>query len=766
MKRKFSLLLILILIYGCQNQLNPKKSIEDYIPTKAQLVLRINSMDVFKSALKNNVLLSKTKLQSILESNLGPVDSLKISGPLLVCINSNNETPSYTFIAEQKHVDTKSLLIPKYIQDSIWVFPSSPLKSKESFLEHPFKKLSSILDENATFSIYTAKTKQHEFLLFENVLLDVNATPESIAINGMYTDSNSDWVKMFDQITPKAQQLDKIAPSDAQNFKSFVFSDFEQFSKNLKAIDSTLTFSEFSKSLMGTIQEIGSLNTTNGTAIALHSLDMRATRDALIGFQEELNTFRSIPIFKFNNDTVFQQSFGVLLPKMNTSTYTVLDDFLVFSDQQDVLEEIISKYSNKNNLNTSEAFLNTTQKLSDELSFQNTLSSDDLARSLNSLLGTSLSASDLDDYQNSVIQVIKDDAVVHINAQIENFRPTQQQNNVSEVFSLTLDAPILGNVQFLENHRTQEKDIAVQDIENNLYLISNQGVIRCKKKLSGAILGRINQVDLFNNGRLQIVFSTPNKVYVLDRLGRDVGTFPLNFKDKITQAISVFDYDKNKNYRFLVTQNKSLLMYDSNGKQVKGFKHKSNATVNTSPQHIRYNGKDYIVFAAGKKLKILNRRGQDRIRVKESINFSDQDIFFYNNKFTTLDTQGDLVQVDMKGRVSRQTLGFDAQTQITTSSRTLVAQWTNKLQIKDKKNTLDFGSYLSPQLFYLNDKIYIALTDQQAQKITLFDSNGSVFPGFPVYGISKIDLSNADKDSALEFICQSSASELIMYQIY
>ena len=102
---------------------------------------------------------------------------------------------------------------------------------------------------------------------------------------------------------------------------------------------------------------------------------------------------------------------------------------------------------------------------------------------------------------------------------------------------------------------------------------------------------------------MQIVFSTPNKIYVLDRLGRDVGTFPLNFKDKITQAISVFDYDKNKNYRFLVTQNKSLLMYDSNGKQVKGFKHKSNATVNTSPQHIRYNGKDYIVFAASPTTK-------------------------------------------------------------------------------------------------------------------------------------------------------------------
>jgi hypothetical protein len=69
-------------------------------------------------------------------------------------------------------------------------------------------------------------------------------------------------------------------------------------------------------------------------------------------------------------------------------------------------------------------------------------------------------------------------------------------------------------------------------------------------------------------------------------------------------------------------------------------------------------------------------------------------------------------------------------------------------------------------LFYLNDKIYIALTDQQAQKVTLFDSKGAVLSGFPVYGISKIDLSNADRDAALEFVCQSGTNELMMYQIY
>ena len=331
---------------------------------------------------------------------------------------------------------------------------------------------------------------------------------------------------------------------------------------------------------------------------------------------------------------------------------------------------------------------------------------------------------------------------------------------------MTLDATILGDVQFVKNHKTQQKDIVVQDIENQLYLISNQGVVRWKKKLSGPIIGRINQVDLYKNGRFQMVFSTENRVYVLDRLGKDVGPFPLKFKDKITQAVSVFDYDKNKNYRFLVTQSKSLLMYDGKGKRVKGFSYTPDSEILNAPQHIRYNGKDYIVFATDNDLKILNRRGKIRIDVKESINFSDQNIYFYNNKFSTIDTEGELVQVDIKGRVSKQTLGFDAQTNMTCSSRTLVAQWANQLQIKSNKTILDFGNYLPPQLIYLNDKIYIALTDQQAQKVTLFDSKATVLSGFPIYGISKIDLSYDDKDSALELICQSNDSEFIMYEIY
>ena len=767
MLRKFLVFIVLILTISCQSKQNKHGSIEDFIPNDAQVVMHINSLDVFKSALKNNELLSKTKFKSIFENKLLLIDSLEISGPLLLCISENS---NYTFIAQQKHIGSKELLKQNSIRDSVWVFSTSSSKSTplKNNSDHPYKKFAKLTEPNATFSVYLAKPEQYgkEFSLFNNVLLDVKAAPKYISISGIYTDSNSQWNQLFENILPRTQQLSSIVPDDIENFETFIYSDFQQFSKNLKVLDSTLVFSELSKTILETSQEIGSLKTSNGSAILLHSIDISASKEALVAFQEQLKSFRSVPIYKFENDSIFKQNFEGFLPQLNSSNYTIIDDFLIFSENETLTEEIISKHINKNNLNNSKSFQNTQQKLSDEISYQKILTPKNLTNILIPIFGTSLSVTGFEAYKNSMVQVIRDDEVVHLNAHIEHFRSSQKQKKINEIFSLKLDTTILGDVQFVKNHKTQQKDIVVQDVENQLYLISNQGVVRWKKKLSGPIIGRINQVDLYKNGRFQMVFSTENRVYVLDLTGKDVGPFPLKFKDKITQAVSVFDYDKNRNYRFLVTQGQSLLMYDGKGKRVKGFSYTPDSEILKAPQHIRYNGKDYIVFAADNDLKILNRRGKIRIDVKESINFSDQNIYFYNNKFSTIDTKGELVQVDIKGRISKQTLGFDAQTNITSSSRTLVAQWANQLQIKNNKMILDFGNYLPPQLFNLNDRIYIALTDQQAQKVTLFDSKATIFSGFPIYGISKIDLSNADKDAALELICQSNDSELIMYQIY
>ena len=297
-----------------------------------------------------------------------------------------------------------------------------------------------------------------------------------------------------------------------------------------------------------------------------------------------------------------------------------------------------------------------------------------------------------------------------------------------------------------------------------MYLISNQGKILWKKRLNGNIIGKIEQIDIYKNGRLQLAFATPKRVYIIDRNGNDVGAFPLKFQDDITQPLSVFDYDNNKNYRLLVSQNNNLLIYNTKGKTVKGFKYQKSQKINSQPKHFRINSKDYIVFSAGNTMKILNRQGLLRIDVKESIDFSNNDIYLYKNQFTTSSKTGDLIQVNTNGSVSKQSLKLESNHAITATSKTISILSENNLTIKQSAFELDFGNYTNPVIFYLNDKIYVNVTDLQSKKIYLFDSLSKLQNNFPVFGNSAIDLKNIDKDNNLEFVTVGDSNSIIIYQ--
>ena len=89
----------------------------------------------------------------------------------------------------------------------------------------------------------------------------------------------------------------------------------------------------------------------------------------------------------------------------------------------------------------------------------------------------------------------------------------------------------------------------------------------------------------------------------------------------------------------------------------------------------------------------------------------------------------------------------------------------NTLTIKGKKTELDLGVYSKPHIFYINNKIYVSVTDIQNQKIYLFDSNSDPIQNFPVYGTSAIDLADIDNDKKLELVAKDLENSLIVYRI-
>ena len=367
------------------------------------------------------------------------------------------------------------------------------------------------------------------------------------------------------------------------------------------------------------------------------------------------------------------------------------------------------------------------------------------------------------DFTENSFQLVQDNGIIHFNAVISKETNEDENLKISKLFDVEIDEEIIMYPHFVKNHVTKNLDIVVQDAKNNLYLISKDGKVIWKKKINQPILGQISQIDIYKNGRLQLIFNTKNKIYVLDRNGNNVKQFPKTFNDPITQPLAVFDYDNNKNYRLLVTQGSELLMYDKNGKKVSGFKYKkSSNNITSKPKHFRILNKDFIVFKIGNKMKILNRKGRERINVNDDINFSNQNVFEYNDKLISTTTDQKLVQIDVNGVMDLSSL---KNLSLNSDGSNLVVLDENSIKLSSNVASIPFGNYGSPQLSNINKNLLITLYDKQNKKSYLFNKNLILDTSFPVYSLIPMEIGDMNRDKKVELIISNKNKFISCYTI-
>lgn len=786
--KKFGFLIVLLsFLLACQKDYNKTKNAYQFLPNDVSAVIKVNELNDFISSIENHNILSsiynkELKNATELLEHLNTTKQVFISFTESTENNSDylilTENDSTLFVLdsisnitsetlgdhkiEKTKIDTTTIyhkIIGNVFAGSnnINIIKTLDAKSENTKLS----RLIETTDEKPVASIvFKSGSKNYSKLLFTKLddntnysVLDFSYTDNSLQYNGILTSNDSiiNNLDSFKHTIPQKTHTIEIAPYTTRSLLSITYDDFKAFNKNLSQLnrkdnDSTQTFLNFTN-------EIGLID----NALILHTLDANLVLES-IEDKSSTETFRDIEIYEFENINFFKSRLKPLVTFENAKYFAVYENFVVFSDTTEVLKTILTDALNNNTLVNSEAFKSISENLSDEASLFIFKNSDGLSK----ILGQNTSG-----YNANAVQYIYEDNYAHVNGIIQKFKRRAASNSITEDFITKLDADLITAPQTLKNHVTDAHDIAAQDVNNNLYLVSSSGNVLWKKQLQGKILGKIEQIDMYKNGRLQLAFATSNRIYVLDRNGNDVSPFPLKFNDPITQPLAVFDYDKRKEYRLLVTQGKNLLMYDAKGNSVTGFKYNATeSTINTQPKHFRIASKDYIVFAAGENLKILNRQGSIRINVKDKIRFSDNEIYLYQNKFTTTNTLGQLVQVDTKGKLSTENLNLTEKHHIETTSKTLVSMTENKLNIKSRYVDLDYGDYTPPRIFYLNDKIYITTTDLQSKKVYLFDSQAKPIPNFPIFGTSSAELQMLDKERGLELITQSDTKNIVVYKLH
>lgn len=335
---------------------------------------------------------------------------------------------------------------------------------------------------------------------------------------------------------------------------------------------------------------------------------------------------------------------------------------------------------------------------------------------------------------------------------------TIQKSNVNWKTKLSASASLKPII--VKNHTNSDDEIFVQDENNYIYLISRKGRILWQKMIDGKILSDVYQVDKYKNRKLQYIFNTSGKVYLIDRNGNDVERFPISLPVRASAGLSVFDYDENKNFRiFLPLKDKRVRLYDLDANLISGWEFdKADAPVTTAIQHYRFDGKDYIVFGDTLRMYILNRKGETRIKPEKLIGKSSKNEFYFDvkkSRWVSTTPSGTVFSVNIAGEVEEL---FNAKM---SHGHYFMMKDLNRNGRKDyifvNKNELlalnykfekvfeyEFPNYIvEPPAYYLfsRHKAGIGIVDKIDGRVYMFQRDGKQFPGFPYPGITPFTIS-------------------------
>ena len=330
-----------------------------------------------------------------------------------------------------------------------------------------------------------------------------------------------------------------------------------------------------------------------------------------------------------------------------------------------------------------------------------------------------------------IFQLKEGNNLASINGIISNYKDDSKNSEIELKFETSISNEIILGPLIVKNHTNNKNEVFIQDSENIIYLINDNGQIEWTKKINNRVIDEVKQIDSYKNGRLQYVFATQNSLHMIDRKGRDVGKFPLKFNDQITKPVSVFDYDNNKNYRLLITQNDELFMFDSKGNRVRGFDYNKKNKIITKPEHFRISNKDIIVFKTSDDLKILNRRGKVRIKINGDYNYSKDEIFQYQNSLLTTTVNNKIVKIDMNGN-SKEVSSMSFNGKYVSDKKTIYTLQKNILSNSKKNIEIQFGKYENFSAISDKKNTLINIYDSQNNKLYLFDNEIKTVKGFPI----------------------------------
>ncbi len=518
--------------------------------------------------------------------------------------------------------------------------------------------------------------------------------------------------------------------------------------------------------------------------LSVHSFDMRSMRTV---YQLDNQT-------RFNIYHLPDQFFKGQIPgRLFNSYFTVYENYLIFGPSVDVLSRVIYQNVLHKTFVSDPVF----KEMSDYLSNRSNITVFirpypyfDYKRSLlNEKADLRLDPMELflRRIPGMVIQYSTEGRLFYQSVSCKY--TAQIKEKAMTVWESLLDSVAVIKPVLVVNHNTAEKEIFVQDAANRVYLINSTGRILWKQRLEGPILGNLYQVDFYKNGKLQYLFNTSEKIHLIDRNGNYVERYPISLRSNATNPIALFDYDKNKDYRMCIAgEDRKVYVYDIEGNVLSGWKFgKTESMVSGRIQHFRINDRDYITISDNNRTYFLDRRGKERIKVKDQVVISpqnplslDMNIREEKPRWISTDTAGNITTIYLDGSVSTllsQKLSRDHFFLMQDMDKDGIPEYIvtdkNELSVFHQNGEKLFSYRVREKINEMPDiykfsasDIKIGITDQPRNRIYLINSDGSLYEGFPLEGSTRFSIGYfAGSDSRFNLIVGSANNFLYNYSI-
>lgn len=522
-------------------------------------------------------------------------------------------------------------------------------------------------------------------------------------------------------------------------------------------------------------------NTELNSGLILHTARNANLENYITTHADSMFDYRQQLIFKWSELKYLSRLCNI--PETANYEYaSIINNQLLLTEDATLIKSIINDLKSENTLSNSSDFKNCIDELNHDsnyfIYFQNQSSCQLAQKYLHKNITTFIEkhTEALSPIRSFAIQFSLIGSDCYSNAYLHF--DASKENQTRAIWAAQIEAPVKSEMSLVRNHYSQKWEIAVQDENLNLYLISSEGEILWRRKLQEAIIGSIQQIDFFKNNKLQLLFNTKNKLFLIDRKGRDVGNYPMVLKQKTSLPLSLFDYEKNRNYRIFLSCGKQHYMYDKNGKIINGWKLTQTKSEALYPaEHFVMGGRDYILLAEENgKLNILNRRGETRVKVKEKIDFSTNKLQVVKGKslaetrIVALDKKGIQHNILFDGSIDNSIkFEFDRSIQYTYTKQHHIIIEGEDLKVNGPQMNLLYSfeseSLSTAKLFNVENEHYLSITNRNTAEAYLFREPNELVEGFPMYGKSTGITEDLNLDGKINFIIADESGTIYNYTV-